>query len=316
MADFVYYVNPDSSGGNGVADLLSGATAAYQTLNAAVTARAGTHGSGNTITYRCSGNGSNFIDSTAVSLSSHTEDSVTVEGYSGNYSGYNQGSAYDNTAYYALEVSTTSVRTITIGVSNVTIKRLQVDNKSTSSYLGTLWCSTTVSGTTIIQNRIRGSKANGTKVSTGCEFTNPSSGFVIQNNTLEGNGNGSSTALDIKGPSSGTGTIVSNNTIYNFGIGVNTYNYQYYIFYNNAIVGCSNDWNFVGSEVITAGYNADSNDGDTPGTNNTTCVATAATDFTDCANGDFTVYSGGNLQDAGTSNAYTPSIDIANQTRS
>lgn len=321
MADYIYYVNPAATtGGDGTADTLTGGTCAYQTLNAAITARAGTHGSGNTITYRCSGNTGSWIDSTGVIVNGHTEDSIIIEGYNGNYTGRQTGDNYDNTNCYALEVSTASVRTIALSDNNVTIRYIQCDNTSATNFYQTIYNDFNGDEDIIVDScRIRCLKANTSKVAAALTFRGATTGTnVIKNCTIEGNGSTSTSSRGVQTGSS-AGFSLLNCTIYNFGRGISDEIQPTLTVQNTAIAGCTDDWYNSGSWTGTFSYNADSADGDTPGTNNQTLSTTLTDEFTSPSTGDFTVASNGasnNIWDNGTSGGSIPTVDINGTSRS
>ena len=323
MTDYVYYVNPAATtGGDGTADTLTGGTCAYQTLNAAITARASTPTGTDTITYRCSGNGSTWVDGTAADVTGHAAGClVTVEGYNGNYTGRQLGDAYSNTDCYALEVSTASVRTLTITDPDVTIRYLQVDNTNSSNFYQTVYCNTSGAPKNLVIDscRIKATKTNSAKSGAGFatrgDNTTPP---IIKNCTIEGNGNTNAAtrgfdtldALDYK---------VFNCTIYNFQVGIATDNFVDSDIQNVAIANCADDWSLGSTQGGTKSHNADTADGDTPGTNNQTLSTTLTDEFTAPSSGDFTVASNGasnNIWDNGTSGGSIPTVDINGTSRS
>lgn len=321
MTEYVFYVNPAAnSGGDGTQDALTGVNCAYQTLNLALTAKAGTGVSGDVFRFRCSGAPGGWVDSTGAVINNWLDGvSVIIEGYNGNYTGRQLGDKFDNTNCYAL--ITNATRAISIEDKlNVDVIDLQVESTRNASFGG---C---IVSTTDNNNGTR-QKVDGCRLKLTLTAGNYGDcialyrNAIITNNTLEGNGDTNALNRGIRIRNS-NGPDCYNNTIYNFGTGIDIQNFDNGTFHNNAIAGSTNtDWVGGTSASGTYSYNADSNDGTRPNgaVNNITLSTTLTDEFVDPAGGDFNVASDGaanNIWDAGTSGGSIPTVDIVDTARS
>lgn len=316
MADGTYYVNPSATGAGDGTSFADG----YTTLNAAISARASSHSTGDTVTYRCGSDGPTYADSTAVTVSGHGGATVIIEGYtSGSYVGVQTGNAYDSSNCYALKISS-NADPLNISEDNVTVRYLQVELTFNSDFRDVIEFTSAYSNSVIDSCRVQfnasnDSKACGIKVN----------GGTLKNTTVfsgQYDASGSKTACAIEAV--GTCTVHAN-TVYGQTYGINVADFCEGHFINNVVVGSATGkhWN-IGTSALdgtgTDSYNADP-DGGSGSTNQANAVTLSATigdELTDAANGDFTVASNGasnNIWDAGTSSG-TPSVDIEGTARS
>jgi parallel beta-helix repeat protein len=324
VADYIYYVNPAATtGGDGTADSLTGGTCAFQTLNSAITSIAGNEtgsgagNSGDNVTIRCSGNTGNWVDSTAVLVSGFTTGiNLIIEGYNGSYTGRQLGDNYDATNCYAVENSASFAQAYDMRWSGAITRYLQINQKNSTNNNHTVTNGGAPRQETYDSCRVRHTKSNASKYGVAFYLDSVVTGTTtIKNCTIEGNGNASTTGIHNK---DADGLEVYNNTIYDCGIGVLLATSSNIVIQNTAIAGCTDDWSGSVSGG-TQSYNADSNDGDTPGTNNQTLSTTLTDEFTSPSTGDFTVASDGasnNIWDNGTSGGSIPTVDINGTSRS
>lgn len=324
MATYIYYVNPGSTaGGTGQADAISGTDRAYASLSAAITAKAGSETysdtagtSGDMVIIRCSGvPGVATIDTTAVTVSGFTTGiQLIIEGYNGNYVGRNLKPEYDNVGCYALEVSASFTATYLMQWDKTITRYLQMDNKNSTDNNDCV--SNGGAGRNEIYDslRLRLTKSAGTKFGV-CMDIDSSGGRqgIIKNCILEGNGNASAVGIDNRDIAN---LSIFNCTIQNFGIGIDLATSSEVIAQNNIFIDCINDWN--GS--VAGGrqsHNADSGDGDTPGTDNIVLNENVA-EFIDADNGDYRVKTRGGtnkIWNAGTSGVAVVTEDILGNKR-
>lgn len=275
MADYTDIVDPDEGVGYDYASL-SDCEAGSETAHSA--------GGGDTLTWQCrSSSGSD--DTTAVTVSGNTVDSITIEGID-----FPSDGVWDGTKY----VLSPSVNTPALEISQgiVTVKNIQID-VSTSQRPGVEVDNLTTGTVDIVGNIIHASGDGDYQYLSLITIVeaDPYTVNIINNLLYNNNGSyGKGIHVNVATP-----TInVINNTIYGitgaYGVGISTENGPTCSVINNVVFGCNDDISDHSDGGMTINYNA-SDDGD--GTNAIALNENASGEwdaaFTDYSNGDFSV---------------------------
>jgi hypothetical protein len=273
LADYVDLVDTD------------GVTGDYPSLSLCEANSESDHsaGAGDTLTWQCQAS-SGSDDTTAVTVSGNTVDSIIIEGID-----FPSDGIWDDTKYVL--APTSNVNALTISQGDVTVFNIQID-VSTSERPGILVHGLTTGTINIIGNIIRATGVSDYQYLSLIlvDEANPYTLNII-NNVIYNNHSGYSKGIHINKV---TPTInVINNTIYNIigaaeGVGISTENGPTCSVINNVVFGCTNDISDHSGGGMTINYNA-TDDGD--GTN--------AIDLNENASGEwdaaFTNYGAGNF---------------------
>jgi hypothetical protein len=305
-----YYVNPDSTGGDGTTNATSGASAAYASLNAALTARARNLVTATAIDeFICETGGT--ADTTVVLLSGWTTSAsyyIDIKTSSGH-----RHDGKWNTAKYRLVGGSNYNHVINVGTNNVRITGLQIDITSARTE-GPIICGINSEGDANVSQYFIGNIIRGTNATGGTQGIRANNSCNIWNNVIYDHlVNIQSLGLSLT-PSTGVTQNVYNNTVYGCVEGINVVAYSTGVLNlrNNLCNGNTTDYYSEGGYTRNSSFNI-SEDTSSPDAS----YRSKAVTFVNEASDDFHLsVSDTNAKDQGTDLSGTFTTDIDGATRS
>lgn len=290
-ANTVRYVDPDSAGGNGTTNALSGANAAYASLNLWEDARDGVLSDVEEVVVGSNGE-SHTADTTIVEISGWTTSATNYIYIHPDASSTHEG-VWDNTKYRLVGAGADGFYTLIVSARYVRIMGLQIGINTTNGY-GSVMINNYNTGSYFTLDSCIVTKTGGAKiVYAGIRVGDYPTQTRISNNLVYGlSTNGTGNFYIGSNDNATNYALLYNNTSYGGTAGFITSGNKYAVLTNNVSVGS------VGAsyQAVTWGAASDynvSSDTSAPGTT----VATNKTDYATY----FTNYSGGDFHLTGTS---------------
>jgi hypothetical protein len=305
-----YYVNPDSSGGDGTTNATSGGTAAYASLNAALTARARNLVTATAIDeFICETGGT--ADTTVVAMSGWTTSSIYYIDIKTS-AGHRHAGVW-STAKYRIQGGSDYNHVINVGTYDVRITGLQIDITSARTE-GPIIAGILAEGDANVAQYFIGNIIRGTNATGGTRGIRCTNSANIWNNIIYDQlVNVQSHGLSLT-PATGTTQNVYNNTVYGCveGINVTAYTTGTLNLRNNLANGNTADYYSEGGYTRNSSFNI-SEDASSPDASYRSLAVTFANEASD----DFHLGASDTLaKDAGTDLSGTFTTDIDGDTRS